>query len=331
MAPLYCFAVSAKRYALFNLSNDGNPILRKASAHGLGHLIAPYGTADAPANLPAPQASLNDIGMDRWQHDIWHRIVSAALAGRPEQVRLDDLPGFTGPSVSRYAATTPELLRWFKRFNRGKPYREQVRPFGFMLAFTAGNTTRGGMSGELVEGDGKLRGRRSGVKKLADAPRAVAPFDKDITRAAKHCFDRDTGFPVSPKALKTYRQALLRYHLHPEVKFLGGDYFDRGTTTRRHLQVTEIQRIGKEANRWEEQFYLGGDPEAQAEYGVSVEDQEETIAMIRRAVAQFGQRKLAKAARISRNSLAGVLAGCKTLPKYAVGKVLRVTSKQQLR
>ena len=32
-------------------------------AHGLGHLIAPYGSADAPLNLPPPQASLNDIGI----------------------------------------------------------------------------------------------------------------------------------------------------------------------------------------------------------------------------------------------------------------------------
>jgi len=67
-----------------------------------------------------------------------------------------------------------------------------------------------------------------------------------------------------PKSLKTDGQALLRYHLHPEAKFLGGDYTHRGLTRRRHIQVTEIQRIGKEANRWEEQFHLGADPEAQA-------------------------------------------------------------------
>lgn len=36
---LYCLAISAKRYALFNLDERGRPILRKASAHGLGHLL----------------------------------------------------------------------------------------------------------------------------------------------------------------------------------------------------------------------------------------------------------------------------------------------------
>jgi hypothetical protein len=43
---LYCYAISAKRYALFNLDRDGNPVLRKASAHGLGHLVPPYGDDD---------------------------------------------------------------------------------------------------------------------------------------------------------------------------------------------------------------------------------------------------------------------------------------------
>ena len=40
--PLYCFAISAKRYALFNIASDGQIIIRKASAHGLGHLLPPY-------------------------------------------------------------------------------------------------------------------------------------------------------------------------------------------------------------------------------------------------------------------------------------------------
>jgi hypothetical protein len=41
LEPLYCYAVSSKRYALFNLDSGNRPILRKASAHGLGHLRPP--------------------------------------------------------------------------------------------------------------------------------------------------------------------------------------------------------------------------------------------------------------------------------------------------
>ena len=33
-----------------------------------------------------------------------------------------------------------------------------------------------------------------------------------------------------------------------------------GRTQRRHIQVAAIEHIGKEANRWEEQLYLGENP-----------------------------------------------------------------------
>jgi hypothetical protein len=41
--PLYCLAVSAKRYVLFNWAPDGTPIIRKASGHGLGDVMLPTG------------------------------------------------------------------------------------------------------------------------------------------------------------------------------------------------------------------------------------------------------------------------------------------------
>jgi hypothetical protein len=68
MEPLYCFAISAKRYALFNLNRNNLPILRKASAHGLGHLLDPYSEAQAPAEIPRPVVTLKEIGVRRWQY-----------------------------------------------------------------------------------------------------------------------------------------------------------------------------------------------------------------------------------------------------------------------
>jgi len=99
LARLYCFAVSDKRYALFNLDPDGRPIPRKASGHGLGHLRPPYEEKDAPASIPAPQIQLKDLGVPRWQHDLWYRIDKAALDGHPAQVELDDLPGLDAPTI----------------------------------------------------------------------------------------------------------------------------------------------------------------------------------------------------------------------------------------
>ena len=138
--PLYCYAVSAKRYALFNIDRSGRPILRKASAHGLGHLRPPYEEKDAPRNIPKPTVPLSQIGVERWQYDLWYRILVAALTNHPEQVRMFDLYGFDQPAVSRYSATTPALLRWFDKHNQKKLYREQVKPFNFLLAFQASHS-----------------------------------------------------------------------------------------------------------------------------------------------------------------------------------------------
>jgi hypothetical protein len=200
LEPLYALAVSAKRYALFNRDRNGRPVLRKASAHGLGHLRPPYSDEQAPRQIPKPVVTQTDLGVERWQHDVWYRIVQAVIDGHPEQVRLDDLPGFDASAVSRYAATTPDLLRWFTSYNRGRPYREQVRPFGFLLAFQA--------DPQSLPFD-----------EVAAFPRPVSPFDTDPTAASEMCFDRVTGQPVQATSLKTYRQALAQYHLHPESKF----------------------------------------------------------------------------------------------------------------
>lgn len=127
--------------------------------------------------------------------------------------------------------------------------------------------------------------------------------------AASRCFDRVTGAPVPQETLKTYRQALAQYHLHPETKFTNGDYLDAGRTERRHIEVVSIDRIGKEANRWEEQLYLGNDPEAQIVYGNDECDRKRTIAFIRDVANRVGRRALAEAAGVSVRETAAILRG----------------------
>jgi hypothetical protein len=301
LEPLYAFAVSAKRYALFNIDGQGRPVLRKVSAHGLGHLLPPYGEEEALQKIPKPAVPLSELEAERWQHDLWYRIVEAALGGAPEQVRLDDLPGFDKPAVSRYAATTPNLHRWFKGYNRGKPYRAQVRPFGFLYAF-------------------QLRFMVSDKKVV---PKPVSPYDEDIEKAAARCFDRESGEPVQPLALKTYQEALAQYHLHPEAKFHNGDYLDRGVTRRRHIVAAAVEHIGKEANRWEEQFYVGLDHEAQTGYGLAPEDAERILDSLRAASERLGQRAVAKTVRMSLRDVSALIQGKRKPTPWMLTKLCR--------
>jgi hypothetical protein len=397
---LYCHAISAKRYCLFNLGRESRPVLRKASAHGLGHLRPPYEEAKSPADIPPPATPLHEVGVERWQYDLWYRIVSAALAGHPDQVDLTDLPGLDRPAVSRYAATTPQLLGWFDRYNAARPYAEQVRPFNFLLAYqtdrlaalerlydeamavsselerteiaqeewrdfrmailaaggirdgadwsrqaiprsvrrshglpvdemadTLGYPSDSDFISHVQDVYQAARLRRSKPRLSLQLPRVVAPFDKDLEAAAGRCFDRETGEPVDRALLKTYRQALAQYHLHPESKFLGGGYLDRGVTRRRHLIASSVECIGKEANRWEEQAHLGQDETAQIVYGVDPEAAQEAMGRLREELRKYPVREAARTAGMATRTVQKVRNGTTAVRPSTLARIQKAVER----
>ena len=173
--PLFCWAVSAKRYALFNIAPRRQPVLRKGSAHGLGHMRPPYTDKNPAPATPKPAAKLKDLKVELWQHDLWWHIVSAALRGKPNQVDLSYHSALEQPAVSRYAATSPKLLRWFSAFNANRSYERQVKPFGFLLSLFARDTP----TEVVLDGDTQVNSRPR-------QPKPVAPFDKDLARALEN-------------------------------------------------------------------------------------------------------------------------------------------------
>jgi hypothetical protein len=243
--PLFCFAVSAKRYALFNRGADGEIIIRKASGHGLGHLRAPY-----DEDPEARRERIKRVGVPRWEEDLWREIIQAADQGHPDQVSLDHFEGYDTPAASQYAATSPRLLKWFDQYNKGKSYAHAVKPFGFLLSLQVKSDIElaGDDNGVLVDRDG-----RAGI------PRAAAPYFKRPADAAAHAFDRRTGKPIAADQLKSLGRSLVFYHLHPEGKFHGGDYDERGIMRRRHVYALAFQAIGKEADNIEAQEFVQDD------------------------------------------------------------------------
>jgi hypothetical protein len=241
--PLHALAISAKRYALFNLDSEGRPVIRKASAHGLGHLMAPYGPDNPAYGIPEPFHSLGEFGVQRWQYDLWFQIIEAAQGDKPERVSLDYHPALASPSASRYGATSPDLLGWMKHYNAEREYLDQVKQFGFMLSYSASEGLFAPMSqGGLV--DPHQRGRPS---KTAP-PKPSAPFERDPAKGAEVAFDRVTGDAVAADHLKTYADALCSYHLSGESKFENGKAWNRGETRRRLVVAASAELIGKEAN-----------------------------------------------------------------------------------
>lgn len=311
--PLYCWAVSSKRYALFNLESDGTPILRKVSAHGLGHLRSPYKADNPPANIPAPHESVMRDGVERWHCDLWFEIVAAALGPKPDMPRLDFHPAMNAPAVSRYAATAPELLGWFKHHNANRLYRDQVKPFGFLLSLSA---KRNWATREIIAPEA-----RKGRPRKASPIKPIAPFSMESATIAATAFDRITGNAIPASQLQTYRDAIAQYHLHPESKFLNGDSVDRGITRRRHIRASAIRYIGKEANEIDLQQVLGADSELDPEYGLSAESVSQIRTTLAELVALVGKADAAKVLRIPPGRLALILSDRAALDSAAAGKL----------
>ena len=240
--PPLCLAISAKRYVLFNRAHDG-PIIRKASGHGLGHLLAPY---DEGADLRRER--IGRIGVPLWQEDLWREIIRAAESDTPDETRFMTMKNFDVPAASPYAATTPELLKWFKGYNERQPDGRKIFPFGFLLS---------------LQSKSKLDIAQSEPEALSNElwyrrePRPAAPYFSRADEARDQAFDRERDLPIPASWLKSHGRSLVRYHMHPESKFHGGEFEQRGPLRRRHVRAVGMQPIGKESDNIEENEFIG--------------------------------------------------------------------------
>lgn len=96
-----CYAISAKRYALYQHAEDGGDI-QKYSQHGLGHLAGPY---------------------RGWERELWESIIY----GRA-------LSFGSLPALSQWSVSTPSLYHTMRVWNENRPYSDRVKPFNFVSA-----------------------------------------------------------------------------------------------------------------------------------------------------------------------------------------------------
>jgi hypothetical protein len=97
----------------------------------------------------------------------------------------------------------------------------------------------------------------------------AAPYFKQPSEAKDHAFDRERGDAIPASWLKSHARSLVRYHLHPEAKFQGGEYDQRGPLKRRHVFALAHRAIGKEADNIEENEFIGEDADPPP-YGVEL-------------------------------------------------------------
>ncbi len=236
---LYCLAISAKRYALFLLDENGTPVLLREgvnnkedrwSEHGLGHLLNPTD----------PQSEDRD-----WIAQVWLNIVRRALELPTQTLGFEHLP-----AVGRVTISSPAVMRPLANLNDGKQYGDQIKPFNFLLSCHV-----------------KQLGHPIG----ADPERfhLIAPYESDPKHWLKtDWIDQYTGkcYRITKAGhhgtrqaarVKTYGEILREYEFHPEAKCADADENPSGKQTigllqRRHVRVDQIKYIGKESNSMED-------------------------------------------------------------------------------
>lgn len=227
---LYCFAISAKRYALFSQNQKYDPVILKYSEHGLGHLLNPT----------SPE------GEDReWIAQTWANIIRKANGLSAKHLEFEHIP-----AIGRASVSSPAVLRPLNNLNAGKGYADQIKPFNFVLSCHV-----------------QPLGQPIGCD--PDSFHLIAPFESDSRKWAKlewinqysgKNYKITTTEPHGNRhsaRVKTYEDILIEYEFHAEAKNADANGHPSGKPTvglmqRRHIKIEEIKYIGKESNSVEE-------------------------------------------------------------------------------
>jgi len=293
---VWCYAISAKRYALFERTADGTQILLREgvnnganrwSEHGLGHLLNPTD----------PESEDRE-----WIAQIWHDMIS-----RSEGIIDPKLSFGNVPAVGRISISSPAVMRPLAALNEGKTYGDKIKPFNFVLTCHV-----------------KPFGHPMGAD--PEHFHLIAPYQPDPRRWLKRKWiDQYSGteYSISTDAdhgnrraarVKTYDEVARAYEYHPESKCADadGNTCEKPTTgllQRRHVLIDFIRYIGKESNSLE-------DVDAgliHSEHGVYTEyrdsRRDEWIIKIVPALKQVPLAELLEKSGMSRSALFEVLAG----------------------
>jgi hypothetical protein len=237
---LYCFAISAKRYALFLKDRNGVPTLLREgvnnpedrwSQHGLGHLSNP--------------TDLESVDRD-WISKVWLNIIRRSLGLPTEKLSFEDVP-----AIGRMSVSSPAVMKPLAKLNQGKQYAQQIKPFNFLITCHV-----------------KELGHPPGVD--PERFHLIAPYEINPRKWLKlnwiNQYSNGNTFRITTAGhhgtrwsarVKTYGEVLEDYEYHPESKCADKEGNPCGKQTigllsRRSIQVGRIRFIGKESNSLED-------------------------------------------------------------------------------
>jgi hypothetical protein len=256
---LYTFAIAPKRYVLFVLDANGEPVIVDAKAHGLGHLLAPdVGWFDSSAEE-------DESKLKPWMRELWLMLVRRTLdlpAAEPDW--LDE------PAFSRVTVSQPGQLKLFADYNRELPYADQIKPASILIVPHVSRF------GHPVDADRE----RFVLFAIPTTGHKQWSRLQCIERHSRKRYAISTSIAIGTEdsaGVETYRNVLTDYVRHPEVKFNGPDgnpcrWDTVGLLSRRHIRLDSLHFVGKESNELEAREYglVQSREQVQTEYVNSV-------------------------------------------------------------
>jgi len=254
------------------------------------------------------------------------------LLGGELDLQLPEPDWLDLPAVGRTSLSTPEALDPFAKYNEGKPYADQVKPFGFGL------TCYVDPLGYPLDADPLTF-------------HLVAPFERDAQRwrelpwfdltSRKEYAIRTARNPSSAAGdvvvVKSYRDVLEAYVNHPEDKLAGPDGEPcgpqtRGLLRRREVTVIEFTHIGKEARDYDKRLegMVHDIERVQNEY-VDDLNMLELVGLVLRGMPKRDRAAIAFAAGVHPRTLERILGEAVVQPHKATLRRLVGASARQLR
>jgi hypothetical protein len=327
--PLWCYAISAKRYCLYRDDESGNTEVAAAvdttensghdqqretedqlddwSEHGLGLYLD-------PSSIDQDRPRRDHKGRRLWVAEAWRWILDDAHGLKPE------LPAWASSyALARFTVSNPRIERWFTGYNASQPPGEHIRPGSF----------------------GILAHPLPLAAALTAAP--TAPYESDPTRwASLPWYDRRTGKPVRVTApdtdddperradrlargeipIQLLRDTLSQHRHHPELKSLAPDGGPAGRTSSGQLgrrpvrsSPAETELTGKEGNRLEER--LTGAITDPSDYRTDYGKRVQSWTLVLTVLKELGAERVAALTRFSRSAVYAVLAGAQPRARNA--------------
>ena len=226
---LRCYAISAKRYVLYQWLPKRRIRIIKASESGIGAAIG--------------RTEGESVG--KLARRIWTAILVRDLGIRyrgARKRRMSILCNFDVPFRRRFPITQPRIYDapGFRNYNRTKGYDFQIKPFGFLQTITP-------------------------ATEIEESVLPIAPFERSVMKSRKLAWtDFRSGKPtpldwdglgaMGSVPVMRLDEFVWRYAKHPESKAADSDgdpatCETRGLLGRLHLVGNAPARIGKEVDR----------------------------------------------------------------------------------